>query len=300
VKFLNRTGSTFHNLTDMSKKGGLGRGLDALIPGDNIPPALGLTNLPVERISPNPRQPRSQMDPDELEGLAESIREHGILQPLIVTLEPGGTQYTLVAGERRLRAAVLAGFETVPAIVRQVSDQERLELALIENIQRSDLNPLEAAEAYQQLIDEFGLRHEDIAARVGKSRVAISNTLRLVHLPVEVKQALREWKISEGHARALLSLNSSIAQNAILKMILEKNLSVRQTEELVRKLGGERPARRLKKEAPAEIKELEERLRGHFGTRVSLHRGRKGGSLVIYYYSDEELDNLVTQILKES
>jgi ParB family transcriptional regulator, chromosome partitioning protein len=283
----------------MVKKGGLGKGLGALIPGENTPPPVGLAYLPVEQIEPNPRQPRLHMDPTELEGLSESIREHGILQPLVVTTDPGGDHYTLVAGERRLRAAILAGLETVPAIVRQVSEQERLELALIENIQRAELSPLDTAEAYEQLSSEFGLRHEDIAARVGKSRESVSNTLRLLRLAAEVKQALRENKISEGHARALLGLNNSIAQINVLKTIQEKNMSVRQTEELVRMLNGVRPQKHPKSESPAEIRELEERLRGRLNTRVSLNHGKKGGSLVIYYYSDEELDSLVSQILRE-
>lgn len=270
-----------------------------MIPGENPAPPVGLAYLPVEQIVPNPRQPRLEINQEELEGLAASIREHGILQPLVVTTDPGGEHYTLVAGERRLRAAILAGLETVPAIVRQVSEQERLELALIENIQRADLRPLETAEAYQQLADEFGLRHEDIAVRVGKSRASISNTLRLLHLPVEVKQALRDGHISEGHARALLGLSTAIAQVTVLKSILEKGLSVRQTEELVRMMSGQKPARRSPREPSAEIKEIEERLRGILGTRVNLNHGRKGGTLTIYYYSDEELDHLINHIVRE-
>jgi ParB family transcriptional regulator, chromosome partitioning protein len=283
----------------MSKKGGLGRGLGALIPGESAPPPVGLTYLPVDRIIPNPRQPRLDMNQSELEGLAASIREHGILQPLVVTTDPGGDHYTLIAGERRLRASMMAGLETVPVIIRQVSEQERLELALIENIQRADLLPLETAEAYQQLADEFGLRHEEIAARVGKNRATVSNTLRLLHLPIEVKQALRDAQISEGHARALLGLSNALAQVAVLKTIVEKGLSVRQTEELVRMMGGERTAKRKRRETPTEIKEIEERLRGYLGTRVNVNHGRKGGSLVIYYYSDEELDGLIDQIIRE-
>jgi ParB family chromosome partitioning protein len=290
---------TSRNSTNMSKKGGLGRGLGALIPGENAPQPVGLTYLPVDRIIPNPRQPRLEMDLGELEGLAASIREHGVLQPLLVTTDPGGEHYTLVSGERRLRASIMAGLENVPAIVRQVSEQERLELALIENIQRSDLQPLETAEAYQQLVDEFGLRHEDIAARVGKSRTGVSNTLRLLHLPSEVKQALRSGQISEGHARALLGLSTALAQVSVLKTVVEKGLNVRQTEELVRMMGGERLAKRKLRESSAEIKEIEERLRGYLGTRVSLNHGRKGGSVVIYYYSDEELESLIEQIIRE-
>jgi ParB family chromosome partitioning protein len=282
----------------MTKKGGLGRGLSALIPGENAAPPTGLANVPINQIVPNPRQPRLHMDPGELEGLAASIREHGIIQPLTVTTEPGSEFYTLIAGERRLRAAGIAGLETVPVIIRQVSEQERLELALIENIQRAELSALDTAEAYELLAEEFGLRHEDIAARMGKSRESVSNTLRLLKLPAEIKQALNDLQISEGHARALLGLNNAIAQVNVLKTILEKKLSVRQTEELVRMLGGKRPSKPAQKQPEPEIHEIEERLRGHLGTRVNLHHSKKGGSLVIFYYSDEELDTLVSQIMQ--
>ena len=291
---------TFLNLIDMVKKGGLGRGLGAIIPGENSSPATGLSFIPVEQITPNPRQPRLQMDTSDLQGLAESIREHGVLQPIVVTGDPGGDHYTLIAGERRLRASILAGLESIPAIIRQVSEQERLELALIENIQRADLSPMDTAEAYEQLAEEFGLRHEDIASRVGKSRESVSNTIRLLRLPAEVKQALRDQLISEGHARALLSLSNATAQLSALKTVLEQKMSVRQTEELVRRMSGERPPRKPRSEPAAEIREIEERLRGRLGTRVNLHHGKKGGSVVIFYYSDEELDSLVSQILKDS
>lgn len=283
----------------MAKKGGLGRGLGALIPGENGPSSSGLAYIPTDQVVPNPRQPRSEMDDDSLAELAESISEHGILQPLIVSSQPGSNQYVLIAGERRLRAARLAGLAQVPAIIRQASDQERLEIALIENIQRADLTPLETADAYQQLADDFGLRHEDIAVRVGKSRESITNTLRLLKLPGEVKQALQKGLISEGHARALLGLNSSAAQVSALKTILDLKMTVRQAEELVKMLSGERPARKLKKTPPPEVLALEERLRGRLGTRVALNHGKKGGSLVIYYYSDEELNNLISQILQD-
>ncbi len=281
----------------MAKRGGLGRGLGALIPDKDDTPQAGLVFLPIDQISPNPRQPRNNIDEESLHELAESIREHGVLQPLIVTNDPGIEGYTLIAGERRWRAARLAGFAQVPVLIRTASDQERLELALIENIQRSDLSPLDTAEAYQQLADEFGLRHEDIAQQVGKSREAISNTLRLLKLPDEVKQALRDGRISEGHARALLGLGNPIAQQSALKTILEQNLTVRQTEELVKMLSGERPSRKAKKVAAPEVQEIEERLRGRLGTRVALRHGKRGGSLVIYYYSDEELDSLITQLM---
>lgn len=284
----------------MNRRGGLGRGLDALIPGNKTPSESELQQLPVAQIEANPHQPRQDFDEEELAGLAESIRTHGILSPLVVSPLPGGERWQLIAGERRLRAARLAGLETVPALVREAGEQQRLELALIENIQRADLKPLETAEAYQRLAAEFGLIHEEIATRVGKSRVAVSNTLRLLTLADEVKQALRDDLISEGHARALLGLANPLAQASALKTVLEKRLNVRQTEELVRLLAGNRPARSPRAQPPAEISELENRLRSALGTRVNLNRGVKGGSLVLYFYSDEELDGLVNRILGEN
>jgi len=282
------------------RKGGLGKGLDALIPSGFPSQTEGSTAfVPIEQIIPNPRQPRHSLDENNLRELADSIREHGILQPLIVTYDQQGSQYTLIAGERRWRAAKLAGLETVPVLVRQVTEQQLLELALIENLQRSDLLPLETAEAYRNLHEDFGLTHEEIAARVGKSRVAVTNTIRLLNLPETIRQSLSEQKISEGHARAMLALNSTIAQISVLRTILEKDLTVRQTEELVRKMGGTRSAPANPKTVEPEIESLEERLRASLGTRVILRHGKKGGSLTIHYYSDEELNALVALICKE-
>ena len=191
----------------MARKGGLGKGLDALIPNrDTNQVEVGSTYLAVDQITANPRQPRTNIEDQSLEELAASIREHGILQPLIVTVDSITGQYSLIAGERRLRAARLAGLQQVPVIIRQVTDQERLELALIENVQRSDLTSLETAEAYFQLSEEFGMAHDEIALRVGKSRVSVTNTLRLLKLAEPVRTALAEGKITEGHARALLGL----------------------------------------------------------------------------------------------
>lgn len=283
----------------MPQKTGLGKGLDALIPGGGEPPSAGsIRQIPVDSISPNPRQPRSNFDPLELDELAASIREHGILQPLIVSLAEDN-HYILIAGERRLEAARKAGLRTVPAILRQVGDQQLLELALIENLQRADLNPLEEAEAYRQLTADFGLSHEQVAERVGKSRAAITNTLRLLGLPETARKALLEGKITEGHARALLSLSTPEAQQAALHTVLAQDLNVRQTEELVRKLSGQKPASSPRRASPPEITALEERLRAALGTRVSLRHGRRGGSLILYYYSDEELDSLLERLLKE-
>jgi ParB family transcriptional regulator, chromosome partitioning protein len=193
----------------------------------------------------------------------------------------------------------LAGLASVPVLVRQATDQQRLELAIIENVQRSDLSPLEEAEAYRQLAEDFDLSHESIAARVGKSRVAVTNTLRLLRLPDSVKNALIEKRISEGHARALLALSTPEAQTAALRTVLVQELNVRQTEELVRKLSGEKPVRKLKVSVSPDIAALEERLRSSLGTKVKLRSGRKGGTLTIHYYSNEELDALTGRLLQK-
>jgi ParB family chromosome partitioning protein len=239
------------------------------------------------------------MDEEKLLELAASIREHGIIQPLVVSPASDSDDYILVAGERRLLAAGLAGLKLVPAITRHVNQQDQLELALIENVQRSDLSPLETAEAYHQLAERFALTHEQIAERVGKSRVSVTNTLRLLNLPEKARQALAEGQISEGHARALLGLPNVQAQRAALNTVLNLGLNVRQTEALVKKMSGERPPSQAKAEPAPEIRELETRLRSFFGTKVNLNNGKKGGSLVIYYYSDEELNTILDKILPE-
>ncbi|HNZ00506.1 MAG TPA: ParB/RepB/Spo0J family partition protein [Anaerolineaceae bacterium] len=283
----------------MARKGGLGRGLDALIPGGDSPSEGSTTSVPIRKIQSNPRQPRTEMDEKELIELAASIREHGILQPLIVTYDPNQDVYILIAGERRLRAAAMIGLDAVPVIIRQATDQERLELALIENIQRSDLSPLEEAEAYHQLVTIFGLSHEEIALRVGKSRPAVTNTLRLLDLPAPLRKALADGDITEGHARALLGLPTSQAQIAALQTVLNLQLNVRQTEALVNKYKGDRPEIPPRKEPAPEIRALEQRLQDSLGTKVVLRHGRKGGSMIIHYYSDEELTALINRLVEE-
>jgi ParB family transcriptional regulator, chromosome partitioning protein len=284
----------------MPQKSGLGRGLGALIPGgEDALAENGVMLVSVDVVFPNPRQPRSMIHPEELEDLTASIREHGVLQPLIVTPGDMDGRYVLIAGERRLEAARLAGLASVPVLIRQATDQQRLELAIIENVQRSDLSALEQAEAYRQLAEDFNMSHEDIAARVGKSRVAVTNTLRLLKLPDAVKNALIEGRVSEGHARALLALATPEAQTAALRTVLTQQLNVRQTEELVRKLSGEKLSRKPKPVAVPEVAELEERLRSSLGTKVTLRSGRKGGTVTIHYYSDEELNALIERLLKE-
>ncbi len=285
----------------MTRKTGLGRGLDALIPGGERP-TTGVLQISVEAISPNPRQPRVNFNPGDLAELAASIKEHGVLQPLIVTPGESPERYVLVAGERRLLAARLAHQETVPAIVRQVSEQQRLELALIENIQRSDLSPLEAGEAYRQLADEFDLSHEEIATRVGKSRAVVTNTMRLLRLPEDVQQALRDNQISEGHARTLLALSTPEAQSAALATVLAQDYTVRQTEMLVRRLTGEKPVPATKPTPDPDIVDLQQRLQAALNTPVRLNwrkgktKGKPKGTLVIQFFSNEELDALVQKL----
>ena len=283
----------------MTRKRGLGKGLDALIPGgEPFGDRGGVLQILIEDITPNPRQPRAEFHPTSLKELADSIAEHGVLQPLVVTPSPDGEGYQLIIGERRLQAAQMAGLDTVPVIVRQVDEQQQLVLALIENLQRTDLNPLEAAEGYHQLIEEFNLSHEAIATQVGKSRTAITNTLRLLNLEEGVRQALREGKISEGHARALLGLSKAQAQNAALQTVLKEDLNVRQTEELVRRLSGERRKSSPPRKKSADLSDVEEKLRQALGTRVTISSSARGGRIIIHFYSDEELNTLVDQIIQ--
>jgi ParB family transcriptional regulator, chromosome partitioning protein len=270
---------------------GLGRGLEALIPR---PATDGPRLLAIDRIARNPNQPRSRFDDEQLGELAASIAVHGVLQPLVVRELPDG-DYELIAGERRLRAARMAGLTQVPVTVRESDEGRSLEMALVENLQRADLNPLEQALAYQELTDRFGLSHEAVARQVGKSRVAVTNTLRLLDLFPETRQAIVDGRISEGHGRALASLTASDLQAAALKRVLERHLSVRQTEELVRRTlaGIRRPAR---PPAAQDLADLESDLRGLLATRVGIQRSRRGGRLVIEFYSDEELDRLYSII----
>lgn len=278
-----------------AQKRGLGKGLGALIPPTPMPTeSPGLRSVPVSRITPNPRQPRHSIDPAGLEELAASIREHGLIQPLIVTA--AGAEYQLIAGERRWAAARLAGLTEVPVLIKDATPQQMLELALVENIQRADLNPLEEAAAYRQLIDEFGLTQEAVAERVGKSRVAVANTVRLLNLPPEVQAPLAAGEISEGHARALLRLDDLPRQMAVLRRIRQQGLSVRQTEDLVRRLVEPPPTSPDRPRSP-EVEALETRFRQALGTKVALNRSRKGGRLVIYFYSDEELQGIYENIV---
>ena len=276
---------------------GLGRGINALIPqrSSNAPAP---SEIPLVRIRPNPYQPRHRSDQAEIESLAESIREHGVLQPVLVTELLDG--YQLVAGERRFRAAQLAGLERIPAVVRQLSDRDRLELALVENLQRSDLNAIEEARAFRQLIDDFGLTQEDVATRVGRARATVANTLRLLDMDPDVQDAVAGGQIAEGHARAMAGLPVA-AQTQLLAAVVGRGLSVRQTEELARRLrdGADpdaRAAKRVARTLDADLERVEEDLRRALGTKVSLARTRKGGRIVIEYYGDEELGRLYDRL----
>jgi ParB family chromosome partitioning protein len=285
----------------MSRKSGLGKGLEALIPtGEGTGLDTGVQQISIDLIRPNPRQPRDSIGRDGLEDLAASIVEHGVIQPLIVSVSETGEGYVLIAGERRLEAARMAGLSRVPILLRQASDQERLEMALVENLQRTDLNPLESAQGYQMLAEDFGLSHEEIAKRVGKSRTSVTNTLRLLKLSQAVRDALTDGAISEGHARALLALATAKSQSAALRTILKSDLNVRKTETLVRRLSGERLKPRAARKRSADEVDLENKLRESLGTRVTLKRGKKGGSLVIRFYSDEELNAIIDRLLGEA
>jgi ParB family chromosome partitioning protein len=275
---------------------GLGRGLDALIPGTSD--ETRVLELPLDRIERSPNQPRADFDEALLGELAASIAVHGVLQPVIVRDLVDGS-YQLIAGERRLRAARIAGLETIPAVVREASDgTDSLELALIENLQRTDLNPIETALAYRELIDRFGLTHEAVARQVGKSRVAVSNSLRLLDLAPETRQAITDGRISEGHGRALAAITIPELQRAALAVVLERQLSVRQTEELVRRKRAEAPAEPERRQLGHDLQDLEAQLRGVLATKVGIVRTRRGGRLVIDFYSDEELDRLYSIITR--
>jgi ParB family chromosome partitioning protein len=293
------------------KKRGLGRGLGALIMDSERRAASpegqagGVQLVRTDQLAPNPRQPRARFDPMSLQELADSIRTHGILQPLVVTADPeGGACFWLIAGERRWRAAQLAGVEEVPVIVREVSSQQLLEWALVENVQRADLNPLEEAAAFHSLMVEFGLTQSEVAERVGKSRSAVANTLRLLGLPAPVQQAVVDGQISAGHARALLGLPDSAALVELFFQVIERELTVRQTEALVRRFAAPPPAQAAAVELPDALQsyfqQMENRFRSALATKVTLSRNPDGaGRLVVHFYSDEDLESLYRLIAGE-
>ena len=279
----------------------LGKGLEALIPSsvatstmDPAPPATAtVRDVPIEDIGPNPYQPRTRFDDESIQELASSIKATGVLQPVLVRREKDG--YQLVVGERRLRAARLAGLESIPAIVRELGDSEMMELALIENIQREDLNPIDEAKAYQALVTRIGLTHDQISERVGKQRSSVTNALRLLSLPVEVQDMVSRGTLTAGHARALLAIEGGGDQLATARYVQSKGFSVRRTEALInRKLRREKSGRPGSAAAKLEgLSEWETRLQQKFGTRVSIVAGRRGGKVEFEYYGQEDLERLL-------
>jgi ParB family chromosome partitioning protein len=280
-----------------ARKSGLGRGLDALIPVDH--PSVGFAEVGLSEIAPNPQQPRVNFGEEELRELAASITEVGVLQPIVVRPgDPEGT-YVLIAGERRLRAAALAGLGTIPAVIRSAESDERyLSEALIENVQRKDLSPLEEAAAYRNLLEDFGMTHEQVATRVGKSRSAVTNTLRLLQLPAPIQGMLEREELSAGHARALLALDDDAYAVHIAERAIAEGWSVRTVEEAVkgRSVESEPKARRGPEMRPAAIIELEERLSERLGTSVTIKARGEGGRMVIKYGSLEHLEQIYRQL----
>jgi len=298
---------------------GLGRGLASLIPQKNKPadeagkpennirqelaktPSSALSDefleVGIEKIATNPQQPRHNFDQQELNDLAQSIKEHGIIQPLVVA-KIAPEQYELIAGERRLKASKLAGLNMVPVIVREeTGEREKLELALVENIQRHDLNVVEEAKAYKKLMEEFDLTQEDIAEKVGKSRSAVANKVRLLTLPVEIQRAIIEKKITEGHARSILAVDNPEKQRALFELILKENLTVREVEEKVREVTISTHQRRMGTGSPvAEFREKEDELASVLGTKVQIKKSGSGGKIIIEFYSPEELENIAGKI----
>jgi len=287
---------------------GLGRGLGSLIPSkssffsanafgsrtidDQAGPG-SIYEAPVESIVSNKYQPRQYFSEKPLQELAASIKEHGILQPLVVV--KAGAGYELIAGERRLRASKIAGLSTVPVIIREASELQKLELALIENIQRSDLNPIESAEAYQKLNDEFGLTHDEIAKKMGKSRPMISNAIRLLGLPPEMQQALAEGHITEGHAKVLLEIHDNDKRLALFRRVLQDKLTISDTAQEVKRVEVNRHTRKISRDPNLEAHE--ERLREALGTKVTIRRrGKNGGEIVIEYYGEEEFGELIEKL----
>lgn len=281
----------------------LGKGLDALLPSLEAQEGESVQAVPLDAIQPNPHQPRRRIDPEKIQELAASIREHGVVQPVI--LRKHDTGYQLVAGERRWRAAREAGLEKIPAVVRSLSEREMMEIALIENLQREDLNPLEEAMAYRSALERLQLNQEELARRLGKSRSLVANTLRLLNLPGEVQDLLAGGRLSAGHCRAMLGLPDAV-QVVLARRIVEEGLNVRQVEEWVRRQreGGEDTARRSAKKSETQaldpdVKRAADRLADRLGTRVQIRTRRKKGVIEIEFYGPEDLERLIQDLVGE-
>ncbi|KKP97715.1 MAG: ParB-like protein partition protein [Candidatus Moranbacteria bacterium GW2011_GWE1_36_7] len=282
------TPQTFQNAEEFSKR--TVSATDESIRGDNF-----VMEVDVNLIVANPHQPRNLFDDEKLQNLADSIKLHGIIQPLIVTRS--GNKYELIAGERRLQASQLVGLKKVPVIIREASELQKLELAIIENVQRHDLNAIEEGKAYQKLADEYQMSQEEIASKMGKSRSLVANKMRLLTLPVEIQKGLIDGKITEGHAKAILSLSNPEKQRALYEIILKGNLTVRQVEEKTKEVSVRSYERH--KTADPQMKELENKLVEVLGTKVKISKAGDGGKIVIEYYSQEDLDSLLGKIAHE-
>ncbi|WP_338833658.1 Stage 0 sporulation protein J [Moorella humiferrea] len=285
-------------------KRGLGRGLEALLPAQKASggEVEGIQMLLVEKIKPGRHQPRREFDLEKLEELARSIKSHGVIQPIIVK-PVGSGSYEVIAGERRLRACQMAGITEIPAIIKELDARETAEIALIENLQREDLNPMEEAAAYQTLISEHGLTQEEIAARVGKSRPVIANALRLLNLPQTVQEMVRSGIISPGHARIILSLKDEEQQIALAEKIAATGMAVREAEALAKKMQEQPEIQKLKKEdtkAQWEVKQLEDRLQSILSTKVKLKHAKEKGKIEIYYFGNEELERIINVLTGEN
>jgi ParB family transcriptional regulator, chromosome partitioning protein len=279
----------------VSKKYGLGKGLGALIPDEEVLPAPEGNKISINLIRSNESQPRKQFDQEKIMQLAESIKEHGVIQPIVLTKD--GEYYTIVAGERRWRASKLLGLKEIPAVVMDLTDKQTLEISLIENIQREDLNPIEEAMAYKRLIDEFSLTQEELAARIGKSRTSVTNSLRLMNLDARVQNYLIDGVITEGHGRALLSLEDKEQQYLLAQKIIDEALSVREIEKLIRDIGSS--AKKINREKDENknslyLNDVKDRLENHFGTKVLVNnKGNNKGKIEIEYYSVEDLNRIL-------
>lgn len=277
------------------KKSALGKGLGALIPEVNETKLNidknGILEVDINYIAPNESQPRKNFDEEKLHTLSQSIKEKGVIQPILVTKD--GEYYTIIAGERRWRAAKLAGLKKMPVIEKKLSDIEVMEISLIENLQREDLNPMEEAMAYKRLVDDFSLTQEEIAKRVGKSRPAIANSLRLLNLDPKVANYLVEGTLSEGHGRMLVSIDDFDLQYEVAKKIIDESLNVRQTEKLIKKLNEKKPVNPKKEKNDIYIREIEEKLINVLGTKVSINKSRKKGKIEIEYYSEDDLQRIL-------